>query len=51
MRCQNSKPYIQAKLNASGQIETIVNPEDVKMKLVCIEHKNQLYFIPLLHTV
>lgn len=41
----------KAKLNASGQIETIVNPEDVKMKLVCIEHKNQLYFIPLLHTV
>lgn len=41
----------KAKLQTNRRREIIVSPEDIKMKLVCIEHKNKLYFIPLLHTV
>lgn len=28
-----------------------ISPDEIKCKLVCISHKNVLYFLPLLHTV
>ncbi|KAF9806450.1 hypothetical protein SFRURICE_001245 [Spodoptera frugiperda] len=40
----------KAKLPAR-RTDTIVGPQDIKMKLVCTEHNNHLYFVPLLHTV
>lgn len=40
----------KAKLPAR-RTDTIVGPQDIKMKLMCTEHNNHLYFVPLLHTV
>lgn len=42
---------VKAKLQSNMRTEIVVYPKDIKTKLVCIEHKNELYFIPLLHTV
>ncbi|CAG9793058.1 unnamed protein product [Diatraea saccharalis] len=41
----------KAKLPTTRRTETIVSPKDIKTKLVCTDHKNYLYFVPLLHTV
>ncbi|XP_063634858.1 uncharacterized protein LOC134805495, partial [Cydia splendana] len=41
----------KANLQTNRRTDIIVRPQDVKIKLACVEHKNQLYFIPLLHTV
>lgn len=41
----------KAKLLTDRRAEVIVSSQDIKMKLVCIEQKGYLYFIPLVHTV
>ncbi|RVE41155.1 hypothetical protein evm_010229 [Chilo suppressalis] len=41
----------KAKMPENERIEVTVKLENVKLKLVCIEHKKELYFIPLIHTV
>lgn len=41
----------KAKLQTNSRKEIIFSPQDIKSKLVCIKHKRELYFIPLLHTV
>lgn len=41
------------KSKVSTEIRALIylSPQDVKFKFVCNEYRNELYFVPLLHTV
>lgn len=38
-------------LTSSRRSTIIVTPQDIKCKLVCLEHKREMYVFPLLHTI
>lgn len=41
----------KSSINQRAQTLKNVSPHDVKFKLVCNEYQNELYFVPLLHTL